>query len=299
LHAPPEDIARHRGRYRAGWEALRRERHARQVAAGLVDPRWALPPPDSESYDWAAANQPWEDLRMATYAAMVERMDAAIGRVLQALTEMGAAENTLVIFLSDNGGCAEDFGERETFPEPGGVASYVTVGPAWGFAQNTPFRRYKAWANEGGISAPCLVRWPGRVAPGARSDAVGHILDVVPTCLEAAGVPHPAEFRGAPPPPLEGASLMPVLRGGTRPQSPRLLWEWDGNCAVREGRWKLVWDNLNPARRWQLFDVVADRTENHDLAERNPLLVERLAAEYATWARTHGRASPGQRGAEP
>lgn len=299
LHAPPADIARYRGKYRGGWDALRRERHTRQLAAGLVDPKWPLPPADSESYDWATANQPWEDLRMATYAAMVDRMDVAVGRVLRALEELGIARDTLVIFLSDNGGCAEDFGERATFPEPGGVESYTTVGPAWGFAQNTPFRRYKAWANEGGISTPCFVRWPGQVAPGTRSNVVGHIIDLAPTCLEAAGVRHPDKFKGANVAPLEGVSLLPVLRGGAGPSPRQLCWEWDGNCAVREDRWKIVWDNLNPARRWQLFDVVADRTENSDLAEREPALVQRLAADYERWARARGRGMPGQRSAEP
>ena len=141
LQAFPEDIAKYRGKYRGGWDELRRQRHARQIALGLIDPKWPLPPADTKSYDWSKANQDWEDLRMATYAAMVDRMDQNIGRVLQALKELGIEDNTIVMFLSDNGGCTEEPGGRDDTKQPGLVSTYTAVGPAWGAAQNTPFRR--------------------------------------------------------------------------------------------------------------------------------------------------------------
>lgn len=294
LHALPEDIARYRGTYRKGWDEMRRERHARQLALGLIDPRWKLPPADSESYAWSTANREWEDLRMATYAAMVDRMDQNIGRLLRALDDLGIEGNTVVLFLSDNGGCAEEPGGRDFTQQPGIVSTHLSVGPAWGAAQNTPFRRFKAWANEGGISTPFIVRWPGRAPAGSRTNQVGHVIDIAPTLLELAGAGTPTEFAGTKPAPLDGRSLVAVLRGGERSPPERLFWEWGGNCAVREDRWKLVWDTLNPRRRWELYDVVADRTETNDVAAEHPQLVARLHAEYEKWAGPLGRGLPGK-----
>ena len=296
LHAFPEDIAKYRGKYRGGWDALRRERHARQVAMGLVDPKWKLPPADDRSYDWATANQDWEDLRMATYAAMVDRMDQNIGRLLHTLKELGLEENTIVMFLSDNGGCTEEPGGRDDTQQPGIVSTYTTVGPAWGAAQNTPFRRYKSWANEGGISTPFIVRWPAQVKPGTRTSQIGHIIDVLPTCLEVAGGEPLAGLNGKPTVPIEGRSLASVIRGGQREAPKQLFWEWSGNCAVREGRWKLVWDTYNKAKQWQLFDLEADRTETNDLATKHPEIVARLRADYTAWAKKLGRRLPGEKG---
>ncbi len=296
LHAFPEDIAKYRGKYRKGWDALRQDRHARQIAMGLVDPKWKLPPPDSHSYGWSAANQEWEDLRMATYAAMIDRMDQNIGKVLQALKDLGIENNTVVMFLSDNGGCSEEPGGRDDTKQPGIVSTYTAVGPAWGFAQNTPFRRYKSWSNEGGISTPLIVRWPAQVKPGSRTNQVGHIIDVLPTCIDLAGGKPLAESEGKKTQPLEGRSLAAVIRGGERSPHKQLFWEWSGNCAVREGKWKVVWDSLNRAKKWQLYDMEADRTEMNDLAEQNLELVKRLSADYATWAKSLGRRLPGEKG---
>jgi arylsulfatase A-like enzyme len=296
LHAWPEDIAKYRGKYKQGWDELRKARYARQVAMGLVDPKWPLPPADSRSYDWASANQDWEDLRMATYAAMVDRMDQNIGRVLKTLKDLGIEENTVVFFLSDNGGCTEEPGGRDDSKQPGIVGTYTAVGPAWGAAQNTPFRRYKSWTNEGGISTPLIVRWPGQIKAGTLTSQIGHIIDVLPTCLELAGGKPLAEINGKQTAPLEGRSLVPVLRGEQRTAPARLLWEWSGNCAVREGPWKLVWDTLNPKKHWQLYDVVTDRTETTDLAAKHPERVQAMTAAYTAWAKALGRRLPGQKG---
>jgi arylsulfatase len=296
LHAWPEDIARYRGQYRKGWDDLRQQRHARQVAMGIVDSKWPLPPADVKSYPWSTANQDWEDLRMATYAAMVDRMDQNIGKVMQALKDAGIEENTVVMFLSDNGGCTEEPGGRDDTKQPGIVSTYTAVGPAWGAAQNTPFRRYKSWTNEGGISTPFIVRWPGRVKPGTMTGQIGHIIDVLPTCLEIAGGKPITEFAGKKALPIEGRSLTAVLRGEQRPASERLYWEWGGNCAVREGQWKAVWDTLNTGKKWQLFDVVADRTETTDLAGKHPERIKAMSVAYEAWAKTLGRRLPGAKG---
>lgn len=296
LHAWPEDIAKYRGKYKMGWEELRRERHARQLAMGLLDPKWKLSPTDSKSYDWSTANQDWEDLRMATYAAMVDRMDQNIGNVLKTLKELGLEDNTVVMFLSDNGGCTEEPGGRDSSQQPGIVSTYTAVGPAWGWAQNTPFRRYKTWVNEGGISTPFIVRWPGHVKPGTTTGQMGHIIDILPTCLEAVGGKPVAEINGAKTKPPEGRSLVPIFRGEQRPQAEELCWEWAGNCAIRHGQWKLVWDILNKARKWELYDIVADRTELHDLAKMNPEVVIKLSTAYDKWAKSLGRNLPGEKG---
>lgn len=296
LHAWPEDIAKYRGKYKMGWEELRRQRHARQLAMGLLDPKWKLSPTDSKAYDWATANQDWEDLRMATYAAMVDRMDQNIGKVLKTLKDLGLEDNTLVMFLSDNGGCTEEPGGRDTTKQPGIVSTYTAVGPAWGWAQNTPFRRYKSWVNEGGISTPLIVRWPGHVKPGTMTGQMGHIIDILPTCLEVAGGKPLAEINGEKTKPLEGRSLVPILRGEQRSQAEEICWEWGGNCAIRRGQWKLVWDTLKKDAQWELYDIVADRTELHDLASANPEVVKELSTAYAQWAKPLGRKLPGKKG---
>ena len=199
-----------------------------------------------------------------------------------------------MMFLADNGGCSEEPGGRDDTQQPGIGSTYTAVGPSWGWAQNTPFRHYKSWVNEGGISTPLIVRWPGKVKPGTMTNEVGHIIDVLPTCLEAAGAKYPAEFKGKPTLPVEGRSLLPVLGGGTRAGHDRIFWEWSGNGAVREGRWKLVWDTINKAHQWQLYDMIEDRTELHDLAAANPDRVTAMRAAYETWAKATDRAMPGE-----
>ena len=286
LHALPEDIARYRGKYRDGWEALRRKRYERQLKMGLIASRWKLSDTDSRSYDWDSADQDWEDLRMAVYAAMIDRMDQNIGRLLTTLEELGVAENTLVMFLSDNGGCAEEPGGRNRRAIPGPREHYTAVGPAWGWAQNTPFRRYKSWVHEGGISTPLIVRWPGVVQPGSLTDEVGHLIDLMATFVDVGQAPYPAERDGISILPLEGKSLLPVLRGGSRSGHETLCWEWSGNRAIRRGRWKLVWDKL--VRQWELYDMEADRTETRDLAEEQPERVAAMSDEWRRWAERTG-----------
>ncbi|MDZ4851164.1 MAG: arylsulfatase [Pirellulaceae bacterium] len=293
LHAWPEDIAKYRGKYKGGWEQLRKDRHARQLAMGLLDPRWKLSPTDSKSYDWSGANQDWEDLRMATYAAMIDRMDQNIGKLLKTLDDLGIANNTIVMFLSDNGGCTEEPGGRDDTQEPGIVSTYTAVGPAWGWAQNTPFRRYKSSVNEGGISTPLIVRWPSTIKPNTMTGQMGHIIDVLPTCLECAGGKAISEINGVQTLPMEGTSLAPIFRGETRTPPLELCWEWSGNTAVRHGPWKLVWDTVVKLPSWELYDVEADRTELHNRADEMPERVAELKSAYEHWAKATGRPIPG------
>lgn len=287
LHAPPEDIARYRGKYLKGWDALRDERHKRQLAMGLVESDWNLPPRNPEASAWEdARDKPWQDLRMAVYAAMIDRMDQNVGRVLAALDASGVADNTLVMFLSDNGGCAEIPGGENPQAIPGPKEYYTTCGPGWAFAQNTPFRRYKSWVHEGGIATPLIVRWPHHVVPGTITHQVGHIIDILPTCLEAAGADYPDEYHGHTILPCEGLSLTPVLRGQSRPGHDVLYWEWAGNRAVRQGDWKLAWEKR--LRRWELYNLSNDRTETNDLAAQQPEKVAALSALWFEWAQRTG-----------
>jgi len=299
LQAWPEDIARYRGRYDEGYFVLRQQRHQRQLAMGLVDPRWRLSPPDPKVGPWRYDYEivPWErveDLqrerrRMEVYAAMVDRLDQGIGRVLDALRDCGLERNTVVMFLSDNGGCASlpaeaKMAEYRQYNRklPGPITTYEFCGPGWGWAQNTPFRRYKTWNYEGGIATPLIVRWPGVVRPNTITHQVGHVVDVLPTCAELAGTAYPQQLKGQPVLPAEGKSLVPVLHGQTRPGHETLCWALFGNRAVRQGRWKLVWGVTRGV--WELYDMESDRTETCDLAQDHPQRVEEMSRAWFAWA---------------
>jgi arylsulfatase A-like enzyme len=283
LHAPREDIEKYVGQYKSGWEQLRKERHARQVRMGLVDPGWKLPPADPEAGVWDdQVDKDWQDSRMAVYAAMIDRMDQGIGRILNAIDDAGVRENTMVLFLSDNGGCSEKYGHDSPEYEPGVEKNYTTCGPGWAFAQNTPFRRFKTWMHEGGISTPLIVRWPSVVQPNTLTRQVGHIIDFMPTFLEAAGGEYPTEFNNHPISPLEGKSLIPVFQGKMRQGHETLWWEFTGNRAVREGDWKLVWDKK--LREWELYHLLHDRTEMTNLAQQYPDRVRAMAFSWNNWA---------------
>ncbi len=283
LHAWPRDIVKYRGRYLAGWEELRRKRHARQQEMGLFGQEIALSGADSQAYDWDDADQDFEDLRMAVYAAMVDRMDQNVGRLIDKLQDREVFENTLFVFFSDNGGCAEEPGGRDSEQRlPGPRDDYVAVGPAWGWAQNTPFRRYKTWMHEGGICTPMIAHWRGHIQPGVLCHQVGHIVDLMPTLLELTDAELPTQLNGQPTLPLDGSSLACVLRGGIRTPPEELAWDYNGNAAIRQGEWKAVWDRLS--EEWELFNLAADRTETNDLSAKHPERLQRMVVAYNAWA---------------
>jgi arylsulfatase len=297
LHAPAEDVARYRGKYDDGYFKLRERRFARQRELGLVDPGWKLSPADKKLGDWRYDYDitPWEDVedlererrRMEVYAAMVDRLDQGVGRVLDSLDELGLAGNTLVMFLSDNGGCATlpaDLDGMRAYNRelPGGIDTYDFCGPGWGWAQCTPLRRYKTWNHEGGIATPLIVRWPGVVTPGRITRDVGHVVDLLPTLLELAGGEYPSARNGKAITPVEGQSLVPLLRDGQRQGHDHLCWALYGSRAVRQGKWKITWGVT--AKRWELFDVQADRSETNDLSPQHPERVESLSALWHNWA---------------
>ena len=290
LHAWPEDIAKYRGEYRIGWDELRERRYKRLLELGIIDPKWRLSPRDEEVPPWEGAEnkEDW-DLRMAVYAAMIDRMDQGIGRVLETLRKIGAEENTLVVFLSDNGGCHETVeGRKLNKPgsQPGERGSFVAYQRPWANASNTPFRLFKHWVHEGGIATPLIARWPARIRQrGALTHQVAHITDIMATCLDMAGVEYPKSFNGNEITPLVGKSLLPVFDGKTRESHARLYWEHEGNRAIREDRWKLV---ATSQGQWELYDLEADRTELNNLAKAQPDKASDLNKAWEEWAHACG-----------
>jgi len=283
LHAHPEDIERNRGRYLKGWDALRAERLERMIELGIVDDDCPLTPRDRRVPPWEEAkDQDDKDLRMAVYAAQIEIMDRGVGAVVEALERTGQLENTLILFLADNGGCAEIIDRGEPGVPAGHPDSFLSYGIGWANASNTPFRLYKHWVHEGGIATPLIAHWPEVIQNGGGwTDQVGHVIDLMATCLDVAGAAYPSEFEGREITPLEGRSLKPIFEGRERAGHKAIFWEHEGNRAVRKGRWKLV--SRYPGA-WELYDLETDRVELNDLADAHPDRVAELAKLYEAWA---------------
>jgi arylsulfatase len=292
LQAPAADIAKYRGKYRAGWDKLREQRYARQVAQGIVDALWPLSPlprgqrkvDDIAPWDSLnAAEQDRQDQIMALYAAVVDHLDQAVGRLVAQLQQQGTLENTLIIFLSDNGGCGEG-GAYGSLKE-GNHGSSAYCGQAWATLENTPFRYYKHFEHEGGVASPFIAHWPAGIPKtGTIIREPAHIIDLMATCVDVSGAKYPAEFSGKAILPLEGRSLSPAFQGG-KIGRPQLCWEHNGNAAIREGNWKLVRVSGGP---WELYDLAKDRTELHDLAAAEPARAKELEAKWNVWAKRTG-----------
>jgi len=289
LHALPEDIARYRGKYSAGWEALRESRYKKMIELGIIDKSWPLSPRD-RSWEDAKNKDEW-DLRMAVYAAQIDRMDQNIGRLMAKLKEMNIDDNTLVLFLSDNGGCAEDINRGKPGAEIGTADSFTSYKQPWANASNTPFRMFKHWEHEGGISTPLIAYWPAKIKKSALTPAIGHVIDLLPTCLDAAGAEPLKTLNGKDLQPVEGKSLLPIFSGAAAEVHDVVYWEHEGNRAVRQSKWKLVAKNASP---WELYDMLADRSEMNNLAAKNADKVKELTALYDAWAKRVGVVPPNE-----
>jgi arylsulfatase len=291
LQAKPADIAKHQGKYREGWDKLREQRLAKQKALGIMSASAELSSRDPEARAWTevpeAERGEW-DQRMAVYAAMIDCLDQGIGRVLATLKALGAEQNTLVLFFSDNGASAEAL---DSWPNParghkpgsivGTRESHRCLEVGWANAANTPFREHKMWIQEGGISTPLIARWPeGIKKTGIIVPAVGHVIDLMPTCLELAGTTFPKTLADRPLTPLEGRSLLPALRGELTTER-MLAWEHEGNRGLRSGNWKLVGSYHKP---WELYNLSIDRSECHNLAASSPERLNVLVSEWQKWA---------------
>ncbi|MEM1444294.1 MAG: arylsulfatase [Verrucomicrobiota bacterium] len=292
LHAPDEEIAKFRGRYANGWEPVRKARFERQREMGLFPEGTKLSPPDRKVPEWSEVEDQDEvDLRMATHAAMVHLVDEGVGRLVAKLKELDQFENTLILFLSDNGASAESgvlgfTGNRGGNPNArtGTPDSYNSFGISGANLCDTPFRKYKAHTHEGGIATPLVAHWPGGIAEelnGTVTAVPGHVIDFLPTCLEMAGARYPEEHGGEKVTPVAGRSLLPVFAGEELDRPEGLFFEHQGNAAIRDGKWKLV----RPHRgEWELYDLEADRTELNDLADDESTRVEELKAKWQAWA---------------
>jgi len=316
MHALPEDIARYKGVYDRGYAPMRQERFARMKDLGLIDPAWKLSP---LAGDWdKVPNKEWEARCMEVYAAMVDRMDQGIGRLIESLRRSGQLDNTLVLFLQDNGGCAEatrrspdkerpakptlptiaaetlrqDVIPRQTrdgwpvlsgrLAMPGPPDTFMAYGQAWANVSNTPFREYKHWEHEGGISTPLIAHWPAGISRrGELERQPGHLIDLMATAVDLAGATYPAKDI----PPMEGTSLRPAFEGKPLGRSAPIFWEHEGNRAIRDGKWKLV--SKHPGG-WELYDMDADRTELNDLSAKEPDRVQSMVRQWEGWAKRVG-----------
>jgi arylsulfatase A-like enzyme len=317
MHALEEDVAKYRGKYDAGYEAIRHARLLRMKEMGLIAKDAELSP---TAGDWTnVKNKAWEARCMEVYAAMIDRMDQGIGRVVGTLEKNHLLENTLILFLQDNGGCQEGIGRQPKPPEanqktypviaqdairldiipkqtrdgrpvkqgqgilPGGPNDYIAYGEAWANVSNTPHREYKHFVHEGGISTPLIAHWPAGIPAaqqGKIEPQVGHLIDLMATCVDVAQATYPAEYNGQKIKPMEGVSLVPAFQGKVNGQRS-LFWEHEGNRAHRVGPWKIVAKENKP---WELYNIDQDRAEQHDQAANDPERVRTMAAEWDAWA---------------
>ena len=306
LQALPEDLALYQDRYKAGWDVMRQQRFKRMLDMGLVtgtlpplEPTvWPLHnPAEAELREKIGLGEvgravPWDSLtdvqrqfqpvKMAIHAAMVHRMDLEIGRVIAKLKADGTYDDTLVLFVSDNGASAEQIirGDgNDRHAPPGSAKTFLGLGPGWAAAANAPFRLYKSWTHEGGISTPLIAHWPhGITARGELRHNPGHLIDLAPTVVELAGGRWPTTSDGKPVPPTPGKSLVPAFAKDGAVTHDIFWWLHDDNRAIRMGDWKLVSDHHQP---WELYNLSQDRTESHNQAAGNPAKVSELAHEWS------------------
>ncbi len=319
MHAKPADIEKYRGKYDAGYDAIRDARYRRMLELGVIDQastvNWPIPEAWKETEHWQ-----WDKRNMEVYAAMIDCMDQGIGRIVDSLKATGQYENTLICFLQDNGGCAEAYGRRGAGPQRGDKPSlpplpneylqpdmqpkqtrdgypvrtgtgvmagpadtYIGYGRAWATVSNTPFREYKHWVHEGGISTPLIMHWPARMTRGGELESTpGHLIDLMATAVDAAAADYPQTFHDDQPiKPMEGKSLLPILAG--KPiEREAIYWEHEGNRAVRVGDFKLVAKGAKGP--WELYNIATDRSEQQDLSKQDPQRVAQLAAMWDAYA---------------
>lgn len=284
LMAWPEDIKKYKGLYDVGYEEVRKSRYARQLDMGLIDESYSLS--DHTYPDWETLSEKVRDeeiRKMEVYAAMIDRLDQNVGRLLDMLEETGRSENTLIMFVSDNGASAEMVSIEDDFGEIGSMTLWSSLGENWANVANTPFRYYKNYSYEGGINTPLIAHWPGQIEEGSFSRFAGHFIDIMATCVDVSRAEYPTEFNGEEITPMEGNSLWPAFQGQKVERSTALFWEWRNGQAVREGEWKLVKEGLD--LRWDLYNIKTDPTETTNLASDYPGKVEELDQLFQQWKR--------------
>ncbi|WP_367209532.1 arylsulfatase [Sphingobacterium sp. R2] len=295
LVALPQDIAKYKGRYDSGWEVIRQERFERQKQLGLVSQASRPSLVDEDIYDWSRLSFDQKMLwakKMEVFAAMVDRLDQTIGKLLGKLKDNGQLDNTLIVFLSDNGAPAEDLvrwhhGARINKGPVGTLGSYESQSKNWSYASNTPFKAFKDYTYEGGINTPFIAWFPGKIGKGIKQ-GTGHVIDLAPTFYDLVGAVYPKEYEGHKANALPGKSLLQVLfqDQDTVRREEGLFWERAGNRAARIGKWKLV--SIWPSYKWELYDLAQDPTERNDVAGQHHDVVSRLSTAYFQWAKENG-----------
>ncbi len=282
LMAWPEDIARYKGWYDEGYGPVREQRYRRQLEMGLIDSSYRLSEPTHPVWkDLPDSMRREEARKMEVYAAMIDRMDQNVGRIVEKLKETGRWENALVMFVSDNGASAEVVRLGDDFGEIGSMTRWSSLGPRWANVSNTPFRYYKNYSYEGGINTPLIARWPGQIEPGTFSRFPGHFIDMMATLVEVSGAEYPSVFNGSGITPMQGTSLLPAFRGIESERDRPLFWEWRNGQAVLSGEWKLVRHGLeNP---WELYRVSEDPAETENLASTFSKKTRELEALFMGW----------------
>ena len=283
LQAPKKDVEKYDGRYDAGWDALRKSRHQKQVDSGLLPRKWKLSPRPAHIPAWKSLSddeRQWEADRMEVFAAMVDVVDQNVGRLVKHLKHKGVYDNTLILFCSDNGACPFERTRGKEL-QPWDPESYWTYDASWAHAGNTPFRLYKQNQHEGGISSPMIAHWPNglKTKAGSVTDQPGHLIDFMATFIDLAGADYPSEIGARKIDPLQGKSLLPIFRGGTREPHEQLYFHFSTDRALRRGPWKLVSAKLG---KWELYNLDEDRTELNDISEQHP---ERVATMSKEWFR--------------
>jgi arylsulfatase A-like enzyme len=288
IQALPEDIAKYKGRYLKGWDEARKVRFQKLVSEGIIPKNAKLSPRYDKVPGWDALperEKADQDLRMAIYAAMIDRMDQCIGEVLVKLKAIGRDRNTLILFMSDNGGSGDTVKEWSYVTQksgtPGSVASIDSYDPPWGNVSNTPFKLFKKNTHEGGVASPFIAWFPGKIKAGSISHQVAHLTDIMPTLLELAGVNYPKNFKDRELIPAAGISLTSLINHPEKAYDKTVFWEHEGSRAMRKQDWKLVAEIGQP---WELYNLKSDRTETKDLAKNYPAKVKELEAEYLQWA---------------
>ena len=296
LQAFEDDIAKYRGKYKEGWEKLRESRYAKQIELGLIEKDWPLSPRTPNIPDWDSLDEKKRDemdLKMAVYAAMVDRVDQNVGKLIEKLKADGVYKNTLILFLSDNGACQEGgmLGRGEFYDiEKRNQESNNSYGEAWANAGSTPFRYYKHFTHEGGSATPFFMHWPEKIPPRDDwYDSPGQLIDIMPTILDVAGASYPEESRGNVIPSLDGISLRPAFDAKSLNRRDPIFLEHETNASVRDGKWKLVGKQVamldgTDRKQWELYDMLTDRTEVHDLSESNAEKVNELSSLWEAWA---------------
>ncbi len=290
MHAFEEDIAKYQGTYMIGWDSLRVQRFNKMKSLGLIDPSWTISPRNEKVAAWNTLSDSAKirnDRLMAVYAAMIDRLDQNIGKLLQSLKETGDIDNTVIIFLADNGGCHEQVTKGKPGALPGTPESFDGYEYPWANVSNTPFQWFKHWAHEGGTSTPFIAWYPGVIKPGSVNTSVGYIADIMPTLTEISGATYPTQYKGNKITPTVGQSLVPLFKGQTYKGHELLCWEHEGNRAVRKGDWKLVsrYDYKNNVELpWELYNIKSDRSETINLIQKNPEKVQELQKIYAEWS---------------